>query len=97
VPSEKKPCRSGGETVVSASEHPVGMLHQSRYLAEVVRYQLAGILVEGLAVGWGEEPREVVESGEVAVHITPFAMGKHLMDPDSRQPLRVGLYSIEYG
>ena len=51
----------------------------------------AGILVEGLAVGRGEEPRDMAEPGEDAVHITPFAMGKHLMDPIARQPLRVGL------
>jgi hypothetical protein len=51
--------------------------------------------VEGLAISRGEEPGDVAQSWEGTVHVTPFPKREHLMDPDTRQPLRVSLYGVE--
>jgi hypothetical protein len=61
-----------------------GAPHKRRHLAEVVGYQVAGVLVEGFAVGRREEPRDVAEAGEVPVHVAPLAVREHLVDADPR-------------
>src|SRR5215210_776452 len=65
-----------------------GAPHQGWHFAEVVGCQIAGVLVEGLAVGRREKPGDMPEAREITVHITSFAIREQLVDPDNRQPLR---------
>jgi hypothetical protein len=69
--------------------------HKTRHVAEVVGYQIARSLMEGLTVGQGEEPGEVAEARIVSVHVAPLAQRQHLVDPNIGQPVCPSLYRIE--
>src|SRR5215218_9339804 len=74
--------RDGGEYQRAARRSS----HQRRHLAEAVRDEIAGGLVESLAVSLREEPGDVAEAREVAVHVPPLPIREHLVDTDPREP-----------
>ena len=96
MPSEKYPCRLGGDAAATTKEHFVFRLQDIRHFTEVVRHQVAVPGQVRLSTGGRQEIADVSQMvTELAVDIASFPQRMHLMNPHALQLFSVLLQRVD--